>query len=439
MQDLFKTIIADFHQWKLPGPITPRDLTVPFESGKIISIIGPRRTGKTWYLYSLIARLRDRVDPTKIVYINFEDERIDIEKKDFHKIIDAYQQLYPSVDLSEVYFFFDEIQEVEGWEKFIRRVHDTVSSKIWITGSSSRLMGKEIASSLRGRALSFTLLPFSFREFLRYHGVNPEEKYATREKNILITHFDTFLRWGGFPEMFNLEDRMRIKTMQSYVDVMLYRDIIERHGLGKVHLVKDMMKRLISGNAKSFSVHKYYKDLKSRGISVGKNTLYDMLGHFEDSFAVISLAKYHDSSAKQEQSSKKVYVNDPCVLSAYRFSSALDMGWYLETFVLLELLKRGYTVFFHSNGFETDFLVHDGVRIVGAVQTSYEINEENRRRELRGLYKAMERFTLDRGLIITYSQEEMFRSEVGEVEIIPAWKWALDDKTSALTRSTFFD
>ncbi|MDZ7795381.1 MAG: ATP-binding protein [Spirochaetia bacterium] len=427
MLELFKTIIADFHQRKLPGPIIPRELTVPLDSGKIISIIGPRRTGKTWFLYSLIDKLRKTVDPVNIVYINFEDERVDIGRGDLHKIIDAYQQLYPSTDLSDVYFFFDEIQEVEGWEKFIRRVQDTVSTKLWITGSSSRLMGREIASSLRGRALSFTLFPFSFREYLRYHGVSPEAKYATREKNRIINHFDAFLWWGGFPEIFGLEEQMRIKTMQSYVDVMLYRDIIERHEIGKVHLVKDMLKRLISGNARSFSVHKYYNDLKSRGISVGKNSLYELVGHFEDAFAVLSIPKYHDSPVKQEQSFKKVYVNDPGVLTAYRFSNTPDMGWYLETFVLLELIKAGYTVFFHSNGFETDFLVYDGVRIVGAVQACYELNDENRQRELRGLQKAMQRFALGRGSIISHSQEESIHLEEGVVEVTPAWKWALGD------------
>jgi uncharacterized protein len=425
MIDIIKTILADFHQRELPKNITERNLTVPLNSNKIISIIGPRRTGKTWYLYSLIQQLRTTTDIHKIIYINFEDERMDLKKGDFQTIIDAYQQLYPSIELSKVYFFFDEIQEVEGWEKFVRRIHESISRRIFLTGSSAKLMSSEIATSLRGRAVSYLLLPFSFSEYLRYYDISENDVHSSKNKNRIISQFDTYIKKGGYPETFEYDDEFFIKTMQSYVDIMLYRDIIERHSVKNIHLVKDMLRRLIESNGNIFSVNKYYNDLKSRGMQLSKDFVYDLLGYFEDAYTILPVLKHHDSLIKQERAMKKFYINDIGIVTAYQFTANRNSGWFLETFVLLEITKKGLQAVYFSNGFETDFLIHTGGKVTQAIQVCYDFNNDNWEREVQGLTKAMDRFNLDTGFLITNSREEQIQTGLKTIQVVPAWKWSL--------------
>jgi len=427
MIDIIKTVLADFHQRELPKKITKRTLTVPLDSSKIISIIGPRRTGKTWYLYSLIQQLRKTTDIHKIIYINFEDERMELKKDDFQTIIDAYQQLYPSIELSKVYFFFDEIQEVEGWEKFVRRIHESISRRIFLTGSSAKLMSTEIATSLRGRAVSYSLLPFSFSEYLRYHDISANDVDSSKNKNRIIREFGTYTGRGGYPETFEYNDAFFIKTMQSCVDIMLYRDIIERHSVKNIHLVKDMLRRLIESNGKIFSVHKYYNDLRSRGLHISKDFLYELLGYFEDAYTILPVLKHHDSLIKQERAMKKFYLNDIGIVTAYQFTAGRESGWFLETFVLLEIMKRGLQAVYFSNGFETDFLIHNGGKITQAVQVCYDFSNDTAEREIGGLIKTMDRFNLEMGYVITNSQEDQILSDSKTIQIVPAWKWALQN------------
>lgn len=170
-KELLKTIIREFQTRDLPD-IIPRDIVIPVNSGKIISLVGPRRSGKTYLLYQLIKGVADSTSKENIVYINFEDERLDLTKYDLDVILQAYGELYPSANYKNTNFFFDEIQNVDGWEKFIRRVYDTISKKIFITGSNSKLLGDEIATSLRGRTIRYEVLPLSFREFLRFKNIS---------------------------------------------------------------------------------------------------------------------------------------------------------------------------------------------------------------------------------------------------------------------------
>ena len=425
MIDIIKRVLADFHERELPENITERNLSVPLDSNKIITIIGPRRTGKTWLLYSLIQQLRETTEIHKIIYINFEDERMKLKKEDLQSIIDAYQQLYPAQDLSEVYFFFDEIQEVEGWEKFARRIHESISRKIFLTGSSAKLMGSEIASSLRGRAVSYLLLPFSFSEYLRYYDISTTDVHSSKNRNRIISQFDTYIKKGGYPETFEYDDAFFIKTMQSYVDIMLYRDIIERHSVKNIHLVKDMLRRLIESNGKTFSVHRYYNDLKSRGFHISKDYLYELLGYFEDAYTILPVLKHQDSLIKQERAMKKFYINDIGIVAAYQFTAGRNSGWSLETFVLLEITKKGLKALYFSNGFETDFIIPNRGKVTQAIQVCYDLNNDNMEREAQGLTKAMDRFNLDTGFIITNSREEQIRTDSKTIQVVPAWKWTL--------------
>lgn len=426
MIELFKTLIADFHALGVPDGIFQRNIKVPLDIPKVISIIGPRRAGKTYFMYSLIGRILQSVDIRRIVYINFEDERLSPELETPGALIDAYQQMYPEEPMKDVYFFFDEIQEIKGWEKFVRRVVDTLSPHVFITGSSAKLLSREIATSLRGRTLAYTLMPLSFREYLRSEGIADANIRGTKKRNMIESFFDDFLNNGGYPEIRTFDDTTRIQTLQSYFDVMLYRDIVERYGIRRPHLVKDFARRLMAGNANVFSVHKYYRELRSRNIKVTKDALYTMADHFTDAYFVISVNKFDTSQAKQEQALKKYYVNDTGLLTAC-VSGGGGQGALLETFVLLEMIKCGKLVAYHCEGGECDFIVHDRGKVSEAFQVCWELNGENRQREINGLELAMKRFGLGRGLILTRRQSEEVRQAHGTITIMPAWLWAMQN------------
>ena len=424
MIELFKTLIADFHARGVPGNIFPRDLEVPLDVAKIISIIGPRRAGKTFFMFSLIDRLRLSVDIRRIVYVNFEDERLSPEMETPGALIDAYQQMYPDQPMKDVYFFFDEIQEMKGWEKFVRRVVDTMSPHVFITGSSAKLLGREIATSLRGRTLTYTLMPLSFREYLRFQGVKETDIHGTASRNRIESSFDRFISNGGYPEISGFDDATRLRTLQSYFDVMLYRDVVERYSIRRPHLVKDFARRLMSGNANVFSIHKFYRELRSRNVRVTKDALYAMADHFSDAYFVLPVNKFDPSHAKQEQALKKFYVNDTGLLTAC-VAGGGGMGALLETFVLLEMRKRDKSASYYSDGGECDFILNDRGNVSNAIQVCWELNPENRQREINGLSLAMKRFGLKKGLILTRRQTDDIKIEHGIVKVMPAWAWAL--------------
>jgi len=427
MVDVLKFLIADFHAAQAPAGLLRRDLDVPLEAPKVVSIIGPRRAGKTWFLFSLIEQLQQTIDRRRIVYVNFEDERLLLDASGLGAILDAYQQLYPDQPLDQVYFFFDEIQDVSGWEKFVRRLVDTVSRHVFITGSSARLLSREIATALRGRTLAYTLFPFSFREYVRAQGgEGVAGQLTSAARNRLVAGFDRFLEVGGYPEILSFDEATRIKTLQSYFEVMLYRDIIERFGVRRPHLVKDFARRLVASNAQVFSVHKYYLDLKSRGVRVTKDTLYGLVEHFVDACFAVSVSKYDPSEAKQAQGLKKYYINDTGLVNACEFVPAEKAGAMLETFVLLELYKRGCHVCYYSESNECDFVVLDRGQGVAAIQVCLRLTEDNRRREVAGVTQAMVRFGLRQGVVVTLGQEETVQTDAGTIRVLPAWKWALE-------------
>ena len=424
MIELFKTLIADFHARGVPDGIFLRDIEVPLNISKVVSIIGPRRAGKTYFMYSLIVRLLRSVDIRRIVYVNFEDERLSPEVGTPGALIDAYQQMYPEEPMKDVYFFFDEIQEMKGWEKFVRRVVDTLSPHVFITGSSAKLLSREIATSLRGRTLAYNLMPLSFREYLRFEGLEGADIRGTKSRNKIESFFDRFLNNGGYPEIRAFDETTRIRTLQSYFDVMLYRDIVERYGIRRPHLVKDFARRLMAGNANVFSIHKYYRELRSRNVRVTKDALYTMADHFTDAYFVIPVNKFDPSHAKQEQALKKYYVNDTGLLTAC-VSGGGGQGALLETLVLLEMLKRGKSVAYHCEGGECDFIVHERGKVTEVFQVCWDLNGENRHREINGLELAMRRFGLDRGFILTRRQSEKITLDHGIVSVMPAWAWAV--------------
>ncbi len=421
MKQILKTIIKDFHSRPLPA-FKLRQLEVPLDLNKIITIIGPRRAGKTWYFFQLMARLEKLgIKREQFLYLNFEDERIELEAN-YDQILDAYLELYPDQELSELYIFFDEIQELPAWEKYVRRLYDTVSRKIFLTGSNAKMLSKEIATSLRGRSLSFEIMPLSFTEFLFFQNIDPEDHFSSRNRAKIQRSFDEYLLWGGYPELVDIETRFKADILQEYFNVMLYRDLIDRYDIRDASLLKYLIKRLIASFTKEFSVNKLYNDLKSRGIRIGKDTIYRLIDQIFSIYMVTCVEKYDPEVVKREMSNRKIYLYDNGLASATHYSFFEDRGKLLENLIFTKLRATSEDIYFLKNGYECDFVAFPRVEEPILIQATGILHQDNVDREIKGLEKARKRIENARGLLIAGNITAPF-------DILPKWielKTAID-------------
>jgi len=416
MKDIFKKIIKEFHEKGIPR-VYSRSYELPLNSGKVISVIGPRRSGKTFLFYDLISKLDDI---TKAVYINFEDERFNIKSTDLQYIYDAYLELYPEND--EIYFFFDEIQEIVGWEKFVRRSYDTISKNIFITGSSAKLLSKEIATSLRGRTITFEVLPLSFKEYLSFKEI-PLEYITSKEKAKIISSFFDYFELGGYPELLFADPHFHKQIIKDYVDVMLLRDVIERYGLQNTVSIDVLMKRCISSFAKELSVNKLFNELKSLGVKISKENVYQYLAYFSEAYLVLPLELYSNKVSKKEL--RKIYLPDHSFCKLQKYFISENKGRILENIVFLQLMRLNLDSFYFKSKGECDFIIRAGLKIVNAIQVCYKLDVQNKPREVSGLIEALTHHSLTEGLILTYDQEDEFVVDGKKIKVIPVWKWLL--------------
>lgn len=427
MKDVIKNIIADFHKRQSPKYVE-RHQIVPINSGKIISVIGARRSGKTYFLYQLMDKLPSEVERNEIIYINFEDERLNIKADNLNLIIESYYELYPDKK-KPLYFFFDEIQNIPDWEKFVRRIYDTVSKNIFITGSSSKLLSKEIASSLRGRSVSYEIYPLTFDEYLKFKDIDSTDISSTRNKSKIINSFSRYMYNGGFPETINYDKELRLKTLQSYLDVMTYRDIIERYEIKNPTALKYFIKKSLSNVSSYLSVNKLFNELKSTGIKLSKDSIYEFINYANDSYLFFLVNIFSESVNIQNTNDKKLYCIDNGLANIVSFRFSEDKGRMLENIVYLHLKKKGYNIFYFFNKRECDFIIQNGTKIKYTIQACFELNSNNREREVQGLVEAMKYFKLKNGLILTNDQIEEIKVEELKITVKPVWKWVLEDKS----------
>ncbi len=427
---MLKEIIRGFHKAPLPES-RKRDISIPCNTGKIITLSGVRRSGKTFLLFETMkALLSDTKTPReRILYVNFEDERLDLKKDELDLILQGYRELYPDCPLQECYFFFDEIQNVQGWEKFVRRIYDTVTKNLFVTGSNSMLLSREIATSLRGRTVTYEVFPLSFREYLQFYGVEID-LYDPQNKGRIVHFFEKFLFEGGFPELVYLkEDSIKNRTLQEYFDVMLYRDLVERFRITNVPVLKYFIKRILENITNPISVNNIYNELKSQGYKIGKNTLYEYLDSTMSIYLFLPARKYSGSVVKQELGEKKVYAIDNGLLNAVTFKFSKDYGKLLENAVFLELYKSGKKIFFYKNKRECDFVVLEQSTVTDIVQVSYTIAErKTRQREIEGLVDTCKNLSLHEGCLITAAEEEDIVERGITIKVVPAYKYLLTGK-----------
>jgi predicted AAA+ superfamily ATPase len=396
MRNLIRQKIADSLAAPLPELIR-RDIRLPRVRGKAIAVIGMRRSGKTCFLWQLLGdRLALGTGREGLLYFGFEDERLaEMKAADLHLVVEEYYRLHPEWrDKKKAAFFLDEIQVVPGWEVFVRRLLDTEKVELFLSGSSSRLLSREVATSMRGRALSALVHPFSFREYLRYLGREPQTPPGSLPKaarSALEKDLDSYLASGGFPETLGASLPDRTDLLKSYVDTALLRDVVERHNVSQPTVLRWMMRHLLANAAGSFSIRKFYGDIRSQGFSVSKDTLHQYLGHLEDAFLIRTVSMASASERRRMVNPRKVYPVDPGLIPLYEQSGRPNAGHALETVIMLELERRGAEVSYVRtlNGLEVDFLARHPDGKSGLIQVCADTGPaETLAREVRALLDA---------------------------------------------------
>ena len=423
MKDVFKQLISDSVDRSYKN-IYKRDTKFTLYDGKANCLIGVRRCGKTSLMQSTIVQLRQKVKPENTVYINLEDDRLfPLQLGNLNDFVEAYYELYPKKRNEKVYFFIDEIQVVEGWEKFIRRLLDTENCCIVLSGSSAKLLSKEIHTSLRGRSISTEVQPLSFKEYLRFKEID-SENMGTRNQSFIKNALGEYLVKGGFPELADIPVAESRNFLQEYKDLIIYRDLVERYNIRELFPLRYLINHVYRNMGTLFSVNKMHNDLKSQGISIGKSTLYDYVAKLRDCFALHTVPVFSQSLKEQHRNPQKIYSVDNGF--ALTVTTAADFSKCYENLAYLHLRQKyGEDLFYWKATQEVDFYAPKDKALINV---NYEVsNKQTYDREVNGLLEAMRTLKLKKATLVTGSKNETVKIDGLEIAITPLWKWLLED------------
>lgn len=414
-------------------PRTPRDARLPSVPGKVHSVIGMRRAGKTTFLHQLRDQRRSSVPPERAIYIGLDDDRLaGIEVEQLALLLEEYFRLHPELRAREtVYWFLDEIQLVPGWERFCRRVLDTEKVELVVSGSSARMLSREVHTSLRGRGMATVIRPFSFREFLRHRGAEPRPgtfRPTRVERSMIEKRFQEFLIEGGFPEVQALAAGVRIELLQGYVDTVLFRDVVERHHVSQVEALRWVVRHCLRNPAGSLSAHRLHRDLRAQGHGVAKDAVHAMLGYLTDAFLISAVSLATDSERKRNSNPRKIYPADPGLIPAFARTGRANIGHALETVVFNELERRGAEVGYvkTAEGFEVDFLARFPAAGEELVQVCADPSDPTTlARELRGLDAAGVEFRHASKRLLVLEPDALPAAAAAGVEVQLVYEWLL--------------
>jgi len=434
MKDRFKMIIKEFHEKGLPA-LTQRMDVMDFSLlgsrlKKIVTIVGPRRAGKTYFLYQIMTELlQGSFDITDILYVNFEDERITpIKAESLQDMLDAYFELYDGK--ANPFVFLDEVQNVSGWDRFARRISEA-GLRVFITGSNSRMLGREIATSLRGRTITYEVFPFSFKEFIRLRGMKLQKdtRYG-KSRHRFGPLYEEYLFSGGYPEIVLVEgDSIKGRILQDYFNTIFYKDLVDRYSIKNTELLRRWLNLLIMNLSSLVSFSKVENDFKSRGMKLSRATLSYFARYVEEAFFGFFVEMFSESVRKRQVNPKKFYLIDVGLHNFLTFKFSENKGRILENLVFLELRRRGLPVFYYkpTGGEEVDFLVKSR-KDVTLIQVCYDLhNLDVFTREKKALLTGMRELGLKRGTIITESEKRTQTEDGRTLEIVPAWEWLIGE------------
>ncbi|MBI5400043.1 ATP-binding protein [Candidatus Saganbacteria bacterium] len=430
-KEKLKQILTEWHEFQVPL-IYPRVFNTALLKGdEILSIVGARRTGKTFLCYQIIEALKKTHLADNIIYINLEDERLAPLRGDELSLLwEVYLELFNPNLNKKVYLFIDEIQNAANWSKWARRITEQNKNiKLIITGSSSKLLSREIATELRGRTLTFSVYPLSFREYLAAQNIhydpeiNSKIRYG-KNRIVLKKQFNAYLKTGGFPATLTSGDPLAL--LKEYYQVMFYRDLIERYKIKNIKLFEDYLTLIIDQTALLFSISSTAKKLGDFRHSFSKNTLSNFSRYAQEISLIFEVKKFAYKIKEQLRSPKKIYVVDHGLVKAVRFSFSQDHGRWLENVAYLALVRQGQDIYYHKESKECDFLIAKNHKIVQAIQITKSLADpKTQKRELAGLLEALEKHNLAEGTILTEDEAAVWKIGKKTIKAVPLWYWLL--------------
>lgn len=386
------------------------------QTSEILIISGIRRCGKS----VLMQQIRDRL-VEKDFFFNFDDERLaNFKLDDFQKLQECFVELFGEQHT----YYFDEIQNIEGWERFVRRLYNA-GNKIVITGSNARMLSRELGTHLTGRYIQVEIYPFSFQEYLAMNEipVNAKTLYTTTGRATMVKSFVKYMECGGFPKF--LQDGS-VSYLTSLYESIIYRDILTRNGLTNEKEMLELMFYLASNATKRVTY-------SSLGKVVGiqhPDTIKNYLEYIQQTYLISQLFRYDPSVKKQMMSPKKIYFVDNAIIKRIGFNATENNGVFLENLVFIEMKRRGWDVYYYADKKECDFIVRKGLHISDAYQVTLKMDSpQTREREIAGVREAMQAYSLSKGYILTFEGKETINFDDGTiVEVVPVWEWILQYK-----------
>jgi len=435
-KEKLKQVITEWQEFTFPD-LFDRGYNIPLDSLKIISITGPRRSGKTSLLYLLIKKLiKNGVNKNRILFINFDDPRlVPFDALGIEKLLESFKELYPENLKVTNYIFFDEIQNVKDWEIAVRRIYDTKKFNIFLTGSSSKMLSSEIATVLRGRSVSFEILPFSFKEIVAIKKIELDKNIIYSQKRFeIINILNSYFEFGGFPEIvLEANNELKIRVLKEYLDTTFFKDLVERYNIKNQQLMRELIRYLATNISSVFSLNAFYKWIKQT-YPITKRTLIKYTNCLQDISLFFMLKKYSRSMKQQILAPRKNYLLDIGFRNVYGFRFSEDKGKVLENTVFIELKQRMIRnplmeVYYWNNykKQEVDFVVKIGKDIKALIQVCFDLNDfKTRAREINSLTNASEDLGCNNLIIITldYSKEEKINGR--KIIFKPVWEWLIE-------------
>ena len=428
--------MREFYEFGIPEDVRPRDVDYLEKRNSATVVTGMRRTGKTYATYQRMRALVDSGIPLeRIVHVNFDDDRLKGLKLEHLRLVgDVHAEMFPDAAKERCWYFLDELQDIKGWELYARRLLDSHKVQLCLTGSSSKMLSGEIATQMRGRSIDVEVFPLSFAEFIRFNSLAktvPSAPYSARAAGALRHAMKRYLDEGGFPDVQGDDYRIRVRTLQGYVDAVLYRDVIERHEVPSVQALRYTLEYIKSNFAHKISTRAISGTLKALGISDNREYISDYLDWLEQAYLIYRVPVRTDSLSVRRMNPDKFYLVDTGLARAVTPKSDESRGWLLENLVFLSL-RRGDNKIEYFNtkkGEEIDFLVTDNVtKKQRLVQVAWEMSSsDTEARELSAIKAARSEIKVDDCTVVTWDDER----EADGVKVVPAWKWCLESLRSS--------
>lgn len=430
-KDIIKSLIA-IKQSEIPFDVIDRDVKLPLNRKKIITIPGVRRCGKSTLMEIAINSLIEEGVPREnILWLGFDDERlVNMSSDELNDVITAYMEMYPNTPIKEVHLFLDEIQLIEGWEYFVLRLYKSYCKNIYVCGSNATMLSTELASALRGYPLEFETYPLSFNEYCRFKNINTQS-FTEQEQIKVRMAFDAYCcKESSFPEVVLTGSKTeQLKLLHAYFDTMILKDLAEHYKVSNIAMLRYFIKRIMANLTKPTSINAIYKDIRSQGLKVNRDDLYLWANYMCSIFMFLKISKYDRSLVKEQKSLDKYYCIDNGLRSAVLLPQSDDQGKKLENAVALELYRRREPwdkIYYYQGHTECDFVVQRESTVTELIQVTWDMtNPDTRQREINGLLDAAQATGCHSLTIITQNEETTFTENEQTICVIPAWKWML--------------